>query len=174
MSIRDSASPRLVPTPRLPAMVKRLLFNNMRTFPPCGNLNWLLWGGIMISCMTTAWTIATSSPTEWSLACARHFHRDGRVGCSKTRLMNSAHSVSNSAFRLSEPLTRYILRLFLPCTRIKRIFRGTRVSQYNSRIAMVTLPMPHTSIHPHNNDCHLVWPTSEDVLHTIHPSSWVR
>jgi hypothetical protein len=39
---------------------------------------------------------------------------------------------------------------------------------------MATPLTPHTSIHRHNNDCHLVWLTSEDVLHMIHPSSWDR
>ena len=128
----------------------------------------------MTSCMTIAWTTATSSPMDWSRVCVPRSRRDEMVGCFRTRSMNLAHLMSNNAFRHSELWTRCILHLSLPCTLIKQICLGTQVSQYNSHFAMATLLMPHTFIHPHNKDCHLVWRTWEDVLHTIHPSSWAR
>src|SRR5258708_2122105 len=153
MFIRDSASPNL------PAMVRHLLFNSPGTFLPRGSLSWPLWGGIMTFCTTIAWTTATSSPMDWSQACVPHSRCDETVGCFRTRLMNPVHLMSNSAFRHSEPWTRCILHLPLPCTQIKQMCLGTQVSHYNSRFAMATLLMPHTFIHLHNIDYHLVWRT---------------
>ena len=153
MFIRDSASPNL------PAMVKHLLFSSPGTFLPRGSPSWPLWDGTMTSCMTIAWTTATSSPMDWSLACVPRSRRDEIVECFRTHLMNSAHLMSSNVFLRSEPWTRCILHLSPPCTLIKQICLETQVSQYNSHFAMATLLMPHTSIHPRNNDCHLVWQT---------------
>lgn len=110
MFIRDSASPNLL------AMVKRPLFSSPGAFLPRGSLSRPRWLGIMTSCMTIAWTTATSSPMDWSRACVLRFRRGEIVGCFRTRLMNSAHLMSNNAFRRSEPWIRCTLHLSLPCT----------------------------------------------------------
>jgi hypothetical protein len=176
MFIRDSASLKLVPTPNLPGMARRLLFNSTRICRLRDSLSWPPLRGVMsmTSCMTTAWTIVTLFLMEWSRACVRLSRPDERVECFKTLLTSSVHSMSSSIFHPSELWTRCILLLSLLYTTTRLACRGTQVSRCSNHFVMVIRPILQTFMHPHNNDCRPVWRTLEDGLHTILPSSWAR